>query len=175
MNSIYYIYFKGRVPAEEVGISLSFRKGCLLLLACLLLSPVRVSAQGLKGSPSQEDLKKQRDMAVEGFEKEKLERMKRNVGKWFIVVRPDSTQEFFENPNALRKKFPVKEKDAFLVVEVVQNEARNMNFYKLKMESGKVLYLSADALYLELKIREGGIARLSKGAGSDRPQQSLKK
>jgi hypothetical protein len=102
--------------------------------------------------------------------------MKKNVGKWFIIVRSDSVEEFFESPNILQKKFRVKEKETFSVLEVVQNDAGDTNFYRVRMDSGKILYLSADALYLELKIREGRIARLSKkNASSERSQKRNKK
>jgi hypothetical protein len=168
MGSTSYIHFLKMAPEVIIRLFPRIGEGCLIISVCLIgLSPGS-SAQGLKGSPSQEELKSQRDNAIESFEKEKLERMKRNVGRWFIITKPDPAPEFFENPDALQKKFHVKEKDSFLVTEVVQNKGRDMNFYRVKMESGKILYLSADALYLELKIREGIISRLSKAPGSTR-------
>jgi hypothetical protein len=148
----------------------------LFILVSLLFFPICSSSQGIKGSPSQADLASQRDREIEKFEKEKLGRMKKNVGKWFIIVRSDSVEEFFESPNILQKKFRVKEKETFSVLEVVQNDAGDTNFYRVRMDSGKILYLSADALYLELKIREGRIARLSKkNASSERSQKRNKK
>lgn len=142
------------------------RKGFLLILVCVLFFPPSLPAQALKKSPSQGELESQRVEAIEKFEKEKLERMRKNVGKWFIIVKPDAALEFFDDPRSARKKIRVKEKETFLVLEVLQNDAGDMNFYKTKMDSGRIVYLSADALYLELKVREGSIAAVLKGPGS---------
>jgi len=112
-----------------------------------------------------EDQKTERDQIIEEFEKEKLARMRRNVGRRFIVVKTPRPPEFYEEPDESSGRIRItKEKEGFLVMEVVRHSSEMMYFYKVRFDSGQVGYLSADAHYLEIKILEGSILPLSKQA-----------
>ena len=89
------------------------------------------------------------DPAVEAYEKEKLAKMRQNIGRRFIAIRTARPTEFFAFPDDLKKKLRInKEKEGFIVIEVVQNDLENMNFYQVKFDSGQIGYLRADAKYL---------------------------
>jgi len=108
-----------------------------------------------QATPDPKDPKSKK--AIEDYEKEKLARYKRNIGKRFLAVRTIRPPEFYESPNDLKKKIKIKEKEEFQVMEVVQNESGTMNFYKVRLEGGKVGYLGADGNNLEIRIKDGSI------------------
>lgn len=103
--------------------------------------------------------------AIEDYEKEKLAKYKRNIGKRFLAVRTVRPPEFFESPNDLKRKIKVKEKEEFQVMEVVQNQSGTMNFYKVKLEAGKIGYLGADGNNLEIRIKDGSIIPITPRLG----------
>jgi hypothetical protein len=115
--------------------------------------------------------------AIENYEKEKLAKYKRNIGKRFLAVRTARPPEFFESPNDLKKKIKTKEKEEFQVIGVVQNQSGTMNFYKVRLEGGKIGYLGADGNNLEIRTKDGSLIRITpkvgKRTGTFREQASL--
>lgn len=100
--------------------------------------------------------------AVEEYEKEKLARMKRNIGKQFMAVKTVHPPVFYESPDNLRKQIAIREKEEFYIMDVVQNQPGTMNFYKVKFESGKIGYLGADGSNLEIRVKDGSIMPVTK-------------
>jgi hypothetical protein len=127
-----------------------------------------------EGSSEQKEKKSMK--AIEDYEKEKLAKYKRNIGKRFLAVPTARPPEFFESPNDLKKKIKLKEKEEFQVTEVVQNQSGTMNFYKVKLEGGKIGYLGADGNNLEIKTKEGSLIpvtpKVGKRTGTFREQAS---
>ena len=100
---------------------------------------------------------------IEEYEKEKLAKMKRNIGRRLLTVKTINPAVFYESPNDLERKLRVKrEKEGFVIVAVVQNQSGIMNFYQVKFDSGETGYLSSDANNLEIKIKEGSLISLPK-------------
>jgi hypothetical protein len=91
--------------------------------------------------------------------------MKKHIGKRFMAVRTVRPPEFYESPDNLRKKIVIKEKEEFFIMDVVQNQLGTMNFYKVRLESGKIGYLSADGSNLEIRIKDGSIIPITKRVG----------
>jgi hypothetical protein len=107
---------------------------------------------------SKEEVRGGPDPAIEEYEKEKLARYKRNIGRRLMFVRTNNPAVFYESPDDLEKKLIVKrEKEGFVIAEVVQNQLGTMNFYRVKFESGEIGYLGADGSNLEIKIKEGSL------------------
>jgi hypothetical protein len=109
-------------------------------------------------SPTKEDFKESLDPAIEEYEKEKLAKMKKNIGRRLLTVKKINPAEFYESPDDLERKLKVKrEKEGFVIMEVVQNQLGTMNFYQVKFDTGQIGYLSADGNYLEIKTKEGSL------------------
>ncbi len=105
--------------------------------------------------------------AIEEFEKEKLAKLKKNIGRRFMFVKTNNPAVFYDSPDALERKLRVKrEKEGFVITEVVQNQSGTMNFYKVKFDPGETGYLGADGNHLELKIKEGSLISVSKKGSS---------
>lgn len=122
-------------------------------------------AQALKKEPPPPDQKDPKSKkAIEDYEKERLARYKRNIGKKFLAVRTARPPEFYESPNDLTKKIKVKEKEEFQVMEVVQNQSGTMNFYKVRLEGGKIGYLGADGSNLEIRTKDGSLIPVTRKA-----------
>jgi hypothetical protein len=68
-----------------------------------------------------------------------------------------------------------REKEAFVIREVVQNRLGTMNFYQVKFDSGEIGYLGADGNNLEIKVKEGSLIALSKTAGTKKKSLSQSK
>jgi hypothetical protein len=101
--------------------------------------------------------------AIEEYEKEKLAKLKRNIGKRFMTIPTVNPAEFYESPDDTGRKLRVKrEKEGFVIMEVVQNRLGTMNFYKVKFDSGQTGYLSADGNYLEIKVTEKSLVSVAK-------------
>ncbi len=116
-----------------------------------------------EGPSPKEDLKGGYSSAIEEYEKEKLAKMKRNIGRRLLTVKTINPAVFYESPNDLERKLRVKrEKEGFVIVAVVQNQSGTMNFYQVKFDSGETGYLSSDANNLEIKIKEGSLISLPK-------------
>jgi hypothetical protein len=107
-----------------------------------------------------EDSKGEAD-SVEKYEREKFAKLRRQIGRRFMAVGIDHPLEFYESPENLEKKTLLKRKEAVHIVDVVRNPAGTMYFYKVKFESGKFGYLSADGVDFEIRIREGKFIPLS--------------
>jgi hypothetical protein len=98
--------------------------------------------------------------------------MKRNIGRRFLTVPTINPAPFYESSDDLERKLTVrKEKETFVIVEVVQNRLGTMNFYRVKFDSGEVGYLAADGNNLEIEIKKGNLISLDKRANP--PKKSL--
>jgi hypothetical protein len=113
----------------------------------------------------QKDVKGKPVKTIEEYEKEKRAQMKKNIGKRLMAVKTARPAEFYESPDNLEKKISIKEKEEFLILDVVQNKSGTMNFYKVRLESGKTGYLGADGSNLELRLKDGSIMTLTKRLG----------
>jgi hypothetical protein len=123
--------------------------------------------------PPKEDSKQETSAAIEEYEKEKLAKMKRNIGRRLLTVKTINPAEFFESPDDLERKLKIKkEKEGFMIMEVVQNQSGTMNFYRVKFDTGQIGYLSADGNYLEIKIKEGGLISAPKRASASKKSLS---
>lgn len=109
---------------------------------------------------------------IDDFEKQKMIQMKKNIGKRLMAVKTVRPAEFYESPDNLKRKIPVREKEEFVILDVVQNQSGTMNFYKVKLESGKIGYLGADGSNLELRIKDGSIMTVTKRLGKKKPPSS---
>lgn len=115
--------------------------------------PISPKEDSIQGTPP----------GIEEYEKEKIAKMKRNIGRRLMFVRTNNPAEFYESPDDLERILKVKrDKEGLIILEVVQNQLGNMNFYKVKFDTGQVGYLSADANYLEIKIKEGKLISVPK-------------
>jgi hypothetical protein len=129
-----------------------------------------------KDQGSSEQKGKKSSKAIEDYEKEKLAKYKRNIGKRFLAIQTVHPPEFFESPNDLKKKIKLKEKEEFQVMEVVQNQSGTMNFYKVRLEGGKIGYFGADGNNLEIRTKDGSLIpitpKVGKRTGTFREQAS---
>ncbi len=100
---------------------------------------------------------------VEDYEREKLAKLKQNVGRRLVTAPTINPAEFYESADDLGKKVRVKrEKEGLIIEKVVQNRSGTMNFYQVKFDSGETGYLSADGNNLEIKIKEGSLISVPK-------------
>jgi hypothetical protein len=133
-------------------------------------------AKNEEGSSTKEDSKVGPIPAIEEYEKEKLAKMKQNIGKRLMTVPTINPAEFYESPDDLGKKLRVKrEKEAFVIEKVVQNRLGTMNFYQVKFDSGETGYLGADGHYLEIKIKDGSLISVSKKTSASKTSLSQSK
>jgi len=133
-------------------------------------------AKNEEGLSLQESLREGPDTAIEGYEKEKLGKLKRNIGRRLLSVKTINPAVFYESPDDLEKKFRIKrEKEGFVIVELVQNQSGNMNFYQVKFDTGQTGYLSADGNYLGIKIKEGSLISVPKRASGKKKSLSQSK
>jgi len=129
-----------------------------------------LSAKNGEESSQEEDSKVSSPPAIDEYEKEKLARFKSNIGKRYLTVKKINPAEFYESPDDLERKLVVKrEKEGFVITEVVQNHSGTMNFYRVKFDTGQIGYLSADGNYLELKIKEGALIFAPKRGKARKP------
>ncbi len=176
-------------------MKMTIRTSCAALICLLFLSPL--PAHTFTGNPyfsgnpltllvknedppaSTENLSEDSPLSVQDYEKEKLAGLKRNVGRRLLTVHTLHPAEFYESPDDLGKKVKVKkEKEGFVIVEVVQNQSGTMNFYLVKFDTGQTGYLSADGKYLEIKVKEGSLISVprrakSRGSGSNPSRASI--
>jgi hypothetical protein len=104
---------------------------------------------------------------IEEYEKEKLAKMKKNIGRRLLIVKTVNPAEFYESPDDFERKLKIKrEKEGFVIMDVVQNQSGTMNFYQVKFDSGEKGYLSADGNYLEIKIKDGSLISIPKRAST---------
>jgi hypothetical protein len=171
-----------------MNVHLSILVGLIVLL-CL----PTVQAYPLAGSPfsnrpptllakngeplaTKEDSKPGSIPAIEEYEREKLAKLKRNIGRRFLTVPTVNPATFYESPDDLERKLRVKrEKETFVIMEVVQNRLGSMNFYRVKFDSGEVGYLGADGDNLEIEIKKGNLISFAKKASSKKKSLSQAK
>ena len=119
--------------------------------------PTSPQKDSIQGSPP----------GIEEYEKGKIAKMKRNIGRRLMFVRTNNPAEFYESPDDLERTLKIKrEKEGLVIMEVVQNQAGIMNFYRVKFDTGQIGYLSADANYLEIKIKEGKLISVPRRGSS---------
>ena len=157
---------------ERTSKPVLFLSVFLPLFSFLCFAPVnqRAHASDTARGSTKEDWKAKRDQAIEKFEKEKLVKLKRQIGRKFMAVGVDGPLVFYESADDLEKKIWVKGKEPIRVVDIVLNHPGTMYFYKVKFESGKMGYLSADGLALEVLIRENRLIPLSRPQPSKQPK-----
>jgi hypothetical protein len=120
-------------------------------------------AKNGKGASHKEDSRQETSAAIEEYEKEKLAKIKKNIGNRLLTVKTVNPAEFFESPDDLERKVRIKrEKEGFVITKVVQNQLGTMDFYQVKFDTGQIGYLSADGDYLEIKIKEGSLISVPK-------------
>jgi len=113
---------------------------------------------------------------MEKYEKEKLAKLKRNIGRRYLTVKKINPAELHESPDDLEKKVMIEgEKESFVITAVVQNHSGTMNFYQVEFDTGQVGYLSADGNYLEIKIKEGSLIPVPKRASTKKKGLSQSK
>jgi len=133
-------------------------------------------AKNVEGSSPSDDSEESFLPQVEKYEKGKLAKLKRNIGRRYLTVKTINPAEFYESPDDLEKKLMIKrEKEGFVITEVVQNRSGTMNFYRVKFDTGQVGYLSADGIYLEIKIKDGSLISVPKRASNKRKSLSQSK
>lgn len=133
-------------------------------------------AKNEEGDSPKEDSKVIPPKVIEEYEKEKLAKMKQNVGKRLMTAPTINPAEFYESPDNLEKKVRVKrEKEGFIIEKVVQNRLGMMNFYQVKFDSGETGYLGADGNNLEIKIKEGSLISVPRKARTSRESLSQSK
>ena len=137
---------------------------------------VSLLAKNQEGLSTEESSKEGPDPEIDKYEKEKLAKLKRNIGRRLLTVKTINPAVFYESPDDLVRKLRIKrEKEGFVIVEVVQNQSGNMNFYQVKFDTGQIGYLSADGNYLEIKIKEGSLISVPKGTGTRKKSLSPSK
>jgi hypothetical protein len=120
--------------------------------------PSHLRVKNEESLPPGEDSKGSSPLGIDEYEKEKLAKLKLNIGKRYLTVKKINPAEFYKSPDDLERKLVIKrEKEGFVITEVVQNHWGTMNFYQVKFDTGQIGYLSADGNYLELKIKEGSL------------------
>ena len=161
----------------------------LIVFSCLSFIPTHVRAgqhfyrdstfllakNGEASSPV-EDSEESFLPGVEKYEKEKLAKLKGNIGRRYLTVKKINPAEFYQSPDDLEKKLIIKnEKEGFVITDVVQNHSGTMNFYQVKFDTGQVGYLSADGIYLEIKIKDGSLIYVPKRTSTKRKSLSQSK
>jgi len=138
--------------------------------------PLSLLAKNEESPSTQEDSSPSSIPAIEEYEREKLAKLKRNIGRRLMTVPTINPATFYESPDELGKKLRIKrEKEVFVISEVVQNRLGTMNFYQVKFDSGEVGYLSADGNNLEIEIKKGSLISLAKKAGPRKKSLSQSK
>ena len=125
--------------------------------------PLSLLAKNEEGVSAKEVPQKDPAPAIEEYEKEKLAKLKKNIGRRLLAVRTINPAVFYESPDDLGRKLNIKrEKEGFMIMEVVQNQLGTMNFYQVKFDTDQIGYLSADGNYLQIKIKEGSLISVSR-------------
>jgi hypothetical protein len=149
-------------------------KAVLIVFLCFFFIQTYLCL-GQHSSP-QEDSKSSPIPAIEEYEKEKLAKMSRHIGRRFMTVPTINPVKFYESPDDLERRLRLKrEKEGFVIMEVVQNQSGMMNFYKVKFDSGQIGYLGADGSHLEIKIAEGSFMSVPKRGSSKKKDVSQSK
>jgi hypothetical protein len=156
---------KGRLPILIVFIVLlyfSFVQACPCFGQHSPKGSIFLLAKNEQLPATKENSKPASIPAIEEYEREKLAKFKRNVGKRFMTTPTTHPATFCESPDDLEKKLRVKrDKETFLIMGVVQNRLGTMYFYRVRFDSGEIGYLSADGSNLEIEIKKGSLISLS--------------
>jgi hypothetical protein len=105
----------------------------------------------------QEESKPESIPAIEEYEKQKLNRLKRNIGRKFLVPRTVKPVTFYEKPESSSGKISYKEKEGIVITNVVENSSGMKYFYQVKFDSGKIGFMNADPYVLDILVREGNL------------------
>ena len=133
-------------------------------------------AKNEEGSSTKEGLKEVPPSAIEEYEKGKLAKLRRNIGRRLLTVKTINPAELYESPDNLEKKLRInREKEGFVIMEVIQNRSGTMNFYQVTFDTGQTGYLSADGNNLEMKIKEGSFISVSKRTSAKKESLSQSK
>ncbi len=125
---------------------------------------------------TKEDSKPSPIPTIEEYEKEKLAKLKRNIGRRFLTVPTVNPTTFYESPDDLERKLRViGEKENFVITEVVQNRLGTMHFYRVRFDSGETGYIDADGNNLEIEIKKGSLISLAKKASPKNKSPGQKK
>jgi hypothetical protein len=120
-------------------------------------------AKNEESMATKEDSKPGPIPAIEEYERQKLAKLKQNIGKRFLTAPAVNPATFYVSPDDLERKLRVKkEKETFVITDVVQNRLGTMNFYQVKFDSGEIGYLSADGNNLEIEIKKGSLISLAR-------------
>jgi hypothetical protein len=139
-------------------------------------NPLTLLVKNEEGVSPKEDSRDGPSQAIEEYEKEKLAKIKKNIGRRLLTTKTVNPAVFYESPDDLERKLVVKrEKEGFVIMEVVQNQLGTMNFYQVKFDSGETGYLSADGNHLEIKIKEGSLISVPKRASGKKKSASQSK
>lgn len=151
---VFIILFHFSLVQTYPCLSRNFSEGSLSLMAKNEESPA-----------TKEDSKPGPIPAIEEYERQKLAKFRQNVGKRFLTAPAVNPATFYVSPDDLGRKLRVKrEKETFVITEVVQNRLGTMNFYQVKFDSGEVGYLGADGNNLEMEIKKGSLISLNKAS-----------
>jgi len=146
------------------------------LSQCFPNDPLFLLAKNEEPSSTKEESIKGSPPGIEEYEKEKLAKIKKNIGRRLLTVKTVNPAVFYESPDDLERKLVVKrEKEGLVIMEVVQNQLGTMNFYQVKFDSGETGYLSADGNHLEIKIKEGSLISVPKRASGKKKSASQSK
>jgi hypothetical protein len=152
-----------------VFLSFFFVQTHLCLAQHSLKDSLSLLAKNEEGASPKEDSKVIPPKVIEDYEKEKLAKLKKNVGRRLITAPTINPAEFYESPDDLEKRVRVeREKEGLIIEDVVQNRLGTMNFYRVKFDSGETGYLGADGSNLEIKIKEGSLIPVPKRATSSK-------
>jgi hypothetical protein len=133
-------------------------------------------AKNEEGSSPAEDSKESSLPGFEKYEKEKLARLRGNIGRRYLTVKKINPAEVYKSPDDLEKKVTIEgEKEGFVITAVVQNHLKTMNFYQVEFDTGQVGYLSADGNYLEIKVKEGSLISVPKKESTKKKSLSRSK
>jgi hypothetical protein len=168
-----------RLPILAVFIVLlyfSFVQTCPCLGRHFSKDPLSLLAKNEESPSTQEDSKPSSIPAIEEYEREKLAKLKRNIGRRLMTVPTVNPATFYVSPDDLGRKLRIKrEKEVFIIREVAQNRLGTVNFYQVKFDSGEVGYLNADGNNLEIEIKKGSLISLAKKASPKKKSLSQSK
>ena len=161
--SLYLIFLFFSLSIGNAGSNLSIIQIYPMAYPHLSNDPLILLVKNEQGSSPKGDSRDGPLQAIEEYEKEKIAKMKRNIGRRLLTVKTNNPAEFYVSPDDLERRLRIKrEKEGFVIAEVVQNRSGTMNFYQVKFDSGEIGYLSADANYLEIKTKEGSLISVPK-------------
>ncbi len=144
-------------------VLLSLVSPCPCLAQHSLRNSLFLLAKNEESPAAKEDSKPGPIPAIEEYERQKLAKLKQSVGKRFLTAPAVNPATFYLSPDDLERRLRVKkEKETFVITEVVQNRLGTMNFYRVKFDSGEVGYLGADGNNLEIEIKKASLIPLAR-------------